>query len=196
MKQSKIAGALVCAWMIAINPAAAQDGSEASTKRTVEGAQKFLAEMVQSGGVSAVYLRGTQQDCVSDCRKWGGYTVSTYFVWQVERVESTSRCSTRIFFKPGSLVPWVNYQTASRFKKPADISFVDVDWSRSGGIDTSFSKGPRMGFRILFAQSASPIYGNWLQLGFDQLPAEARNRVGIAMEYLVDNCTPASTTGF
>jgi hypothetical protein len=196
MKLANILGALFFASMISISPSSAQDGSETSTRRTAEGAQKFLAEMAQSGGVSAVYIAGTQQHCVSDCKKWGGYTVSTYFVWQVERVESTSRCSTRIFFKPGSLDPWVNYQVSSGFKKPADIPFVDVDWSRSGGIDTYFGKGPRMGFRILFRRDASPVYGHWLQLGFDQVPKEARDRVGVAMEYLVDNCVPASTTGF
>ncbi len=53
-----------------------------------------------------------------------------------------------------------------------------------------------MGFRILFRRDASPVYGNWLQLGFDQLPKEARDRVGVAMDYLVDNCVPASTSGF
>ena len=196
MKVANFAVALACASLIALNPTWAQDGSETSTKRTVEGAQKFLGEIVQGGGVSAAYLAGTQLDCVSQCSKWGGYTVSTYFVWQVDRVEATSRCSTRVYFKPGSNDPWVNYTVASRFRKPADIPFVDIDWSQSGGIDDRFGKGPRMGFRVTFARDTSPVYGNWLQLGFDQLPAEARDRVKVAMEYLVDNCVPESTSGF
>ena len=196
MKLAKFAVALTCATVGALDLASAQDGSEASTKRTVEGAHQFLGEIVQAGGVSAAYLAGTQLHCVSQCSKWGGYTVSTYFVWKVDRIEAISRCSTRVYFKPGSNEPWVNYMVASRFRKPADIPFVDIDWSRSGGIDDRFAKGPRSGFRVTFARDTSPVYGNWLQLSFDQSPIEVRNRVKVAMEYLVDNCVPPSTTGF
>lgn len=171
--------------LIAATPTAAQDGSEATVAKTVEGAQAFLTDFYQrypAGGQVWGYQAGTQWNW----KEAPGATFRT-LDGSIVALASSGRCRSEVRLER-------LYKTRHDFDDPfvpfdGDPSFltVTIDWSKVKlvrvGEQSIWKAGERIPFRHVVAVNAGDR-----SIRFTHHSEADANRAAFAMEFLKLEC--------
>lgn len=185
-------------------PAAAQDGSEPGGARTVESAQRFLAEnfggervpvMMSLKLIGAEYQMGFSGMKTGEGFFGSGETQS----WVV-----TERCKSILTVTNIRPIYDDPAQQRVQYDAPPQVMRIEFDWSRvtrTGASDTPYSAKIRTSVELPIERSVYGV-GAYYDSSEPMLPVfyfsnlEKAKRVAFAMEYLKDNCAKKSDTGF
>lgn len=191
-----------CALALMAAPAAAQDGSEASGARTVEGAQKFLAEYTTTHATEAIITTfatssGGWRVHYNDVEKDGAIK---FAIAGFGPVSTTDRCVSTVGFynlrNRGKLVG----QFYGEAFAPGERISQKLDWSKASNVQTG-------AFRLIEPSSNSQVatgehYVSFIVQGWmgDLVllypSQEDAQRVAFAIRFLVDQCGFKTETGF
>lgn len=175
-------------------PAAAQDGSEGMGKRTVEGAQQFLAEFYGQNRFEAL-ANGKYANGFVHPDEGGKSHMSVR--GPLESIVNTGRCKTRITIFPamkrrfGDLEPKVMItENSGRISTELDWSkvtkqFLENDWIFGQG--GAVQENGRVNVHLWI---------NGQDISFVHDTKEAAERANFAMQFLAEQCGLQSDTGF
>ena len=194
---------LALAALALATPAAAQDGSEASSERTVEGAQRFLSEYYSSFQ-NQIQVLDTAWD-VNGNWKMGAEPPSfaghTFIEAELARLSSTERCKMIAeVAEPRAYSAWALERGRPLSNAPRILNGI-VDFSQTTTItvepQTKMLKVPlgqkvQRGWRVSI-RSKDRGAG---ELVFVHQDEESAKRAAFAMNFLREQCGFKSDTGF
>lgn len=149
-------------------PASAQDGTGEGPLPTVEGAHRFLGQLVNTG-LRIQLLRDGNGLPFS----WKqGFPVEITSYAMVDKC--TSRFGYRLDANEGVRGPGI--------QRPASVGVFDIHWQKAKSIDS---------INIVYMATGQ----HWEAFAFNPGPDYER-RLGAAMEFIRSNCDPTAKTGF
>lgn len=184
--------------------ASAQDGSEATSERTVEGAQQFLTEFYAQADAKA---------------KSGGYVRDGH--WSVEKtpgsihqmiegpvvgVATTGRCKSTVTVHPAIEWRWRRSDASTPVAADSGRLSLGIDWSAIQKVvvedDWLFEDGGpasvKTGYTsvILWVKAPGQAPGQALTTMLIHPTREGADRAAFAMQFLAEHCGFKSDTGF
>jgi hypothetical protein len=185
-----------CITLITGVSATAQDGSEASSPRTIEGAQKFLSQIYAQGGTEGtlqVYQQGSE---VRTERTDGGSV--KILRGAIRGVGSVDRCQSTVTYAGLSHKRYSVRDPQTPFGSPDAELVRTIDWGKATAV-------------VVQKDWLSDGQANALDTGWHQIVVQMRDdnglaflhrseeeakRAAFAMEFLRDECGLKSDTGF
>lgn len=190
--------ALTIAALALAAAAAAQDGSEAGKERTVEGAQAFLKTFYEdhsSAGEFVIWVNGSQWLPYQEAKPAGHHFA--FLSGDVARAEAQDRCTTTFHLERIRTKRFFANTPSVTLQMPAGGVSRRVDWSRVTRVrvrddDRYDDDGSTVKTGATLVAVGSK--GDEFDLVFGA--KEDAERVAFAMDFLRENCSVKSDTGF
>jgi hypothetical protein len=179
-------------------PAAAQDGSETATQRTVEGAQSFLGGLYARGGAqAAVGIWHSGGDWIRGWAEKPGYKWAS-LRGDVVGLEPESRCKNRLIFANPKLDSHQMQSPNTPFTLAGNRVEEIVHWDRIASVKLAEEeRGDGQGNRVKAGWwRINLLYYDRNSVRFYHLSEEDAQRAAAAIEFLRLNCGQNSDSGF
>lgn len=186
----------LAATLAAATPAAAQDGSEASGQRTVEGAQQFLLDFYSNGG-ARIEAGGYQSSSGWSWTNSAGST-SVLIEGKVDSLRSLERCKSAVVISTIIKKRFRASDPTIPIFPQASTLTLQIDWAKVTKVKSDpgwlFEEGGSV--EVPSGWHRAMIYwpgGSAFFMHLDEADAE---RAAFAMQFLKDNCGFKTDTGF